>query len=1230
MSESQIDRIQRLFHQALDQPEDVQASWLRSRCGADENLLQEVRSLLEHGSPHDDPLEGPRDQTLADLDQTMLGNDSLHKKDMEDHRDTIVDGDVFLSHLARIGVLSDGEISALHDSHSGKYESSDPSLLASQLVTEGKLSDFQAQALLRGQPELLLDKYLIVDLIGSGGMGTVFKAIHRPMNRIVAIKMISNHLLDSSAQLQRFKREVRVAATLENVNIVRAYDADQFAGAHFFVMEFVRGENLANTVQRDGPLTVQKAVNCIRQAANGLRYAHGRGVVHRDVKPGNLMMTDAGLVKVLDLGLATVDDSFRLVQRSTEVVSAERLTHVGGHLTQVGAVLGTAAFMAPEQSQDAGLADPRSDIYSLGCTLYFLLMGEPPVKGSSTSDLLEEHRSCKIPSLQVSRPDVPKSIDAIFRRMVAKDPLERFSSMGELIAAIDDSGVSGDLGRERTSRKQDAASTGTLDLKRDVVSRASSSRRAIWLFATFAGLIGLCVIGYAIGEFPASPSDAGIEIDDRGHAEFSAGIGILQFNGTSITDALLANSLKGQADLTELHLANTNISDEGMASIGLCQKLEVLHLDGTGVTSQGLRHLSGLRNLRVLGLARTLVDDAGLQHLQRMKNLEWLTLEGTVISGGGLVHLSDCQQLDSLNLASTDLSSEQLSHLKSLHNLRRLELAYTGVDDAGIAQLSQLANLQYLHLDFTPITDEGLAQLVDLAGLSVLFLRGTQLTDDGVAHLRDLGSLRDLYLAKTEITDQGLQHLMDLDLRKLDLYMTQVTNTGVEQLRGFPNLNWLHLGSTHITDEGLAHVGSLCSLQTLFLDGTHITDDGLVWLKGLENLRDLHLGQTKITDRGLEILQGLDLRILALYKTQVTNTGVDRLAGFANLTWLNLGATQISDEGIGHLRELKNLRELRLDRTNVTSDGIEHVKSLPNLVRLYLNGTKIDDGALEELKGLTSLERLDIRGTGLTDAGYNELKRALPDCELPMHGNDRTRGMAMMQKQADLYASRQDWGKARQTYRRLVSLNPKTWLSWTELMDVAQWEDKAKGNSLDSSIAIYNEAVEALGEDRLDLGIEMVHCLSCLLTDRPAEYERVCQIVANKYLNSDVPRTQFQVAKILALGEEPIVAPNDLVSIARQAIKTDPAKPYFRQALTLSLIRAGKYDEAITSCDGNAALIAFAHAKSGDDDEARRWLKLAREEIQDNPLDPRSTWLPAHRMSWRLYLRETERLLAEQ
>ncbi len=440
MSEPDNNRIQKLFLAGLELPVDERDAWLAEQCGDDANLLREVRALLAHDSPDDDPLEKGLDEALEDIPTTLIPDSTTGGEPSEGEM-TQIDGELFLSKLSEVGVLSPEEIEALNQTVASGQSSANPRQLASQLVSQGKLTEYQASALLKGQPELLIDKYLILDLLDAGGMGMVFKAIHRPMNRTVAIKMIAQHLLASPEQVKRFQREVRVAATLEHPNIVRSYDADRARGVHFLVMEYVRGDNLATIVRRQGPMSVEQAVDCIRQAAKGLRYAQKQGVIHRDIKPGNLMLGDEGLVKVLDLGLANVDASFRLAQQSSLTGDQDNATAqslVGSELTTAGAVLGTVSFMAPEQSLDAHKADTRADIYSLGCTLYYLLIGEAPYKGDTIFQVFMEHREGSIPTLRDKRPDVPEKVEAVCEKMLAKAPEDRYQTMGELLSGIED------------------------------------------------------------------------------------------------------------------------------------------------------------------------------------------------------------------------------------------------------------------------------------------------------------------------------------------------------------------------------------------------------------------------------------------------------------------------------------------------------------------------------------------------------------------------------------------------------------------------------------------------------------------------------------------------------------------------------------------------------------------------------------------------------------------------
>ncbi len=278
--------------------------------------------------------------------------------------------------------------------------------------------DFDAAALppeLRDHP-----RYRIVRKLGQGGMGAVYLAEHKLMKRVVAVKMIASDLVNSPEAAERFQREVQAAARLDHRNIVRAYDADRAGGMMLLAMEFVTGRTLADVVASKGPLPVAYACQCVRQAAHGLQHAADRGMVHRDIKPQNLMLTDTGVVKILDFGLAKL--------------ASERKTRAG--LTGTDVVMGTPEYIAPEQARDTAAADIRADIYSLGCTLFCLLTGKPPFAGDTPIETMTKHVTDTPPAVTDVRPDVPAGLADVVGRMLAKDPAARPQTPREVAEAL--------------------------------------------------------------------------------------------------------------------------------------------------------------------------------------------------------------------------------------------------------------------------------------------------------------------------------------------------------------------------------------------------------------------------------------------------------------------------------------------------------------------------------------------------------------------------------------------------------------------------------------------------------------------------------------------------------------------------------------------------------------------------------------------------------------------------
>ncbi len=279
-------------------------------------------------------------------------------------------------------------------------------------------SEAEAPAALAQHP-----RYRVLKLLGRGGMGAVYLAEHKVMERPVALKVIHPTLTARDDLVERFHREVKAAARLAHPNVVAAYDAERAGDLHFLVMEYVEGIDLAQWLKARGPLSVAEACGYVRQAALGLQHAHEHHMVHRDIKPHNLMRALTGQVKVLDFGLA-------LFARS----AAEGATE--GE-TASGQILGTPDYMAPEQADDAHAADIRSDIYSLGCTLYHLLSGRVPFPGSGLFKKLERHAREQPTPLTQLRPQVPPGLGAIVDRMMAKDVARRYQTPSEVAEALE-------------------------------------------------------------------------------------------------------------------------------------------------------------------------------------------------------------------------------------------------------------------------------------------------------------------------------------------------------------------------------------------------------------------------------------------------------------------------------------------------------------------------------------------------------------------------------------------------------------------------------------------------------------------------------------------------------------------------------------------------------------------------------------------------------------------------
>ncbi|MEE8452022.1 MAG: serine/threonine-protein kinase [Thermoguttaceae bacterium] len=337
--------------------------------------------------------------------------------------------DTFLDLLRRSGLVEKDQLAGalleLKQEAGGRLAdnagTNNADTVAERLVDAGLLTRWQCDKLGEGRHKgFFLGKYKLLDHLGTGGMSSVYLAEHVLMQRRVAIKVLPAKRVEDTSYLVRFHREAQAAAALDHRNIVRAYDVDNDGKIHYLVMEYIEGRDLQVTVREDGPLDYVDAAEYTRQAAEGLAHAHGEGLIHRDVKPANLLVDQSGVVKVLDLGLArfTDDDQASLTVQYDENV------------------LGTADYLSPEQALDSHGVDHRTDIYSLGCSLYYLLTGHPPFCEGTLPQRLMAHQKETPPPISKDRDDAPEDLVEICSRMMAKKADVRFQSAREVSEAL--------------------------------------------------------------------------------------------------------------------------------------------------------------------------------------------------------------------------------------------------------------------------------------------------------------------------------------------------------------------------------------------------------------------------------------------------------------------------------------------------------------------------------------------------------------------------------------------------------------------------------------------------------------------------------------------------------------------------------------------------------------------------------------------------------------------------
>jgi serine/threonine protein kinase len=817
-----------------------------------------------------------------------------------------------------------------------------------------------------------LRDYRLLSQLGAGGMGTVYKALHTKLDRVVAIKLLPPHKVRDAAAVLRFEREMKIVGQLEHPNIVRASDAGVFEGTPFLVMELVDGVDLDRYVREHGSLPIPLACEIVRQAALGLQHASERGVIHRDIKPSNLMLSrtaDGGyVVKILDLGLAMFDQP--------QVTPSE--------LTSDGQLMGTLDFMAPEQAQNTHTVDIRADIYSLGATLYKLLTGVSPFVGfarESVMNRLIALTTAEPRDVRELRADVPAALADFMHELLAKSPERRPNSPRDVAERL--------VPFANSSAAVESFAVFPIPDPRRVGRRVDRPWRTLVAACFLAGLAGLLVFmfrtrdGVVTVELDTPQPITTIRVDGHNVEWTQAGspekfrfqvrpgpvasIELLTEDGTVVSAKIPDEKLTIAAGKTYSLSASVErspeppaVSGDVPATVARNRDREVIEwvrsLGGKiGVGNPDRDYFvvpahepipEGRLDLVTIDLYRRPIRDEDFSRIDRLSFLTTLIANETSFGDAEMDRLGELPRLQKVYLSQTKITNHGLDDLTRYPLLEVLHVSHTAVSDAGLKSLKAWPLMQQLFLVGCDISDNALDDLLSLKTLQHLNIGATKISAAGVDRLRaalpecriesDHGTFGPPY-PRPPKPDRAVAEWVHAKGGTLGLGVPQLGYKTIKPADPLPDgeisIAVLDLARCSVQDEDLVRIAGLADCTTLILSETEVTDRGIAHLKDLPKLQQVYLGGSEIGDDGLKLLAERfpDMAILHIGESRITDQGFEALRGFRRLEQLGTFRLPLTDLAVETLSRLTHLKLASVVDTTLTRDGIERLRvALPN------------------------------------------------------------------------------------------------------------------------------------------------------------------------------------------------------------------------------------------------------------------------------------------------------------